>query len=73
MKKCVDLLSAVKDVMRHPDLMIAINKADQLATYSKSVNSLDTVELSLKDFKYQRAQDMISKIKDTVYDTMRLG
>ena len=73
MKKCIDLLSAVKDVMRHPDLMIAINKADQLATYSKSVNSLDTVELSLKDFKYQRAQDMISKIKDTVYDTMRLG
>ena len=73
MKKCVDLLGAVKDVMRHPDLMIAINKADQLATYSKSVNSLDTVELSLKDFKYQRAQDMISKIKDTVYDTMRLG
>ena len=73
MKKCIDLLSAVKDVMRHPDLMIAINKADQLATYSKSVNSLNTVELSLKDFKYQRAQDMISKIKDTVYDTMRLG
>ena len=52
MKKCIDLLGSVKDVMRHPDLMYAINKADQLATYSKSVNALDTVEVSLKDFKY---------------------
>ena len=28
MKKCTDLLTQVKDVMRHPDLMLAINQAD---------------------------------------------
>ena len=59
MKKCVDLLNQVKDVMRHPDLMQAIIQADQLATYNKSVNALDTVEMGLKDFKFQRALDMI--------------
>ena len=52
MKKCVDLLNQIKDVMRPPDLMLAINQADQLATYNKSVNALDTVEMGLKDFKF---------------------
>lgn len=60
MKKCQDLLKQVKDVCRHPDLMVAVNQADQLQTYNKSVNALDTIELGLKDFKFQRAQDMIS-------------
>ena len=73
MKKCVDLLNQIKDVMRQPDLIFAINQADQIATYNKSVNALDTVEMGLKDFKYQRALDMIGQVKDAVYDTIKLG
>jgi hypothetical protein len=35
--------------------------------------TLDGVEANLRDFKFQRAQDMISQIKDAVYDTIKLG
>ena len=29
--------------------------------------------MSLRDFKFQRAQDMIINIKDAIYDTIKLG
>jgi len=37
------------------------------------VSKLDQIEASLRDCKYQRAQDMISHIKEAIYDTMELG
>ena len=73
MKKCTDLLKSVRDVCRHPDLMVAVQQADQLVVFTKSVGTLDLIEANLRDFKYQRAQDMISQIKDAIYDTIKLG
>lgn len=73
MKKCLELLKSIKDVCRHPDLMQQITEAQQHVSFINSVNILDTVESNLRDFKFQRAQDMISKIKDAIYNTIKLG
>lgn len=73
MKKCTDLLKQVKDVCRHPDLMLAVQKADQLLSFNKSIGQLDQIEVNLRDFKYQRVQDMICVIKEAIFDTIKLG
>ncbi len=53
--------------------MLAVQQADQLVAFNKSISTLDIVEANLRDFKYQRAQDMIYQIKDAFYDTTKLG
>ena len=73
MKKCLDLLKQIKDVCRHPDLMKQVTEAQQHVSFINSVNILDTLDNNLRDFKYQRAQDMISQIKDAIYNTIKLG
>lgn len=73
MKKCTDLLRSVREVCRHPELMLAVQQADQLVAFNKSISTLDIVEGNLRDFKFQRAQDMIYQIKDAFYDTTKLG
>ena len=73
MKKCTDFIKAVKQVCCNPDLMMAVQKADQLVAFNKSVSKLDQIEISLRDCKFQRAQDMIGQVKDTIFDTIRLG
>ena len=37
------------------------------------MTKLDQIQISLKDCKYQRAQDMISQVKDTIVETFNLG
>ena len=37
------------------------------------MSKLDQIEASLRDYKYQRAQDMISSIKDAIYESISLG
>ena len=55
MKKCQDLIKQVKDVCRAPDLIQAVTTYDQLSSFNKSLSVLDTIENSLKEFKFQRA------------------
>ena len=43
MKKCTDLIQAVKNNCLHPDLMMALQKADQLVSFNKSVTKLDQI------------------------------
>ena len=50
-----------------------VSQADQLVLFNKSVSQIDTIEASLQDYKYKRAQDMISAIKDAIYEIMLLG
>jgi len=52
MKKCTDLIKAVKEVCLHPDLMVAVQQADQVNAFNKSVSKLDQIEASLRDCKY---------------------
>ena len=52
MKKCTDLIKAVREVCVHPNIMAAVQKADQVAAYNKSVSKLDQIEASLRDCKY---------------------
>lgn len=52
MKKCIELIKAVKEVCQQPDLMVSLQKAEVLSNYNKSVNKLDQIELNLKDCKY---------------------
>jgi len=37
------------------------------------VSKLDQIEIALRDCKFQRAQDMISQMKDAVFETINLG
>lgn len=73
MSQCQDLLKQVRESCRAPRLTQQLAQADQITALNQVDQNLQDIANKLKDFRFQRACDMTSKIKEAVYGILKLG